>query len=435
MLAHAARGAPLGAPAGAHCTAARRRAASAQRHITAAHNYTAAAAAAARGLGAGAPFTQAILPTRGFLPTQDPCRRLAGEQYAAWEEAAHELPKLYLASGTGRLRKALEELPQFSTAELVESGDDAQLWRAMLVLSFISHAYVWGEGAPCEVLPPVFAVPWCAVARALEVPPVLTYATYNILNWRRLDAAAPIELGNIVCLHNFSGGCDEEWFRLVHVAIEARAGPALAALPAAQAAAAAGDEVAVGAALALITGALRDMQAILGRMGEKCDPYIYYQRVRWPMSGWRNNAALPNGLIYGGVSPEPQLIYGETGAQSSIVPAFDAALGITHESTWLRDYLGAMRLHMPREHRQALASLEAATSLRECVQKASTASQLRDSYNEAVEELTKFRAMHKQFAATYITKQAPKEERGTGGSAFMPALTGYQRTTSTHVLP
>lgn len=37
-------------------------------------------------------------------------------------------------------------------------------------------------------------------------------------------------MGNVVCLHNFSAGVDEEWFRLVHVSIEAQAGPAVAAI-------------------------------------------------------------------------------------------------------------------------------------------------------------------------------------------------------------
>ena len=46
----------------------------------------------------------------------------------------------------------------------------------------------------------------------------------------RLDVSKPIELGNIVCLNNFLGGVDEEWFRLVHVEIEAKAGPALASI-------------------------------------------------------------------------------------------------------------------------------------------------------------------------------------------------------------
>lgn len=71
-------------------------------------------------------------------------------------------------------------------------------------------------------------------------------------------------------------------------------------------------------------------------MTEKCDPRIYHQRVRAPMGGWRNNPALPKGLVYEGVSNEPVQLYGETGAQSSILHAFDAVLGISHDEGWLR---------------------------------------------------------------------------------------------------
>lgn len=51
-------------------------------------------------------------------------------------------------------------------------------------------------------------------------------------------------------------------------------------------------------------------------------------------------------------------LYGETGAQSSIVPAFDAVLGIRHPEGWLRGYLQDMRHHMPPAHRSFLALLE-----------------------------------------------------------------------------
>lgn len=82
---------------------------------------------------------------------------------------------------------------------------------------------MWCDGPePPPVLPAVLAGPWCTVAAALDMPPVLTYATYNLLNWRRLDPAGAVGLGNIACLHNFLGGVDEEWFRLVHV--QARGG-------------------------------------------------------------------------------------------------------------------------------------------------------------------------------------------------------------------
>lgn len=65
-----------------------------------------------------------------------------------------------------------------------------------------------GPGTP-SVLPAGLAAPWCAVAAALDMPPVLVYATYNLANWRRLDPAAPVQLGNICCLHNFLGGIGE----------------------------------------------------------------------------------------------------------------------------------------------------------------------------------------------------------------------------------
>ena len=50
----------------------------------------------------------------------------------------------------------------------------------------------------------------------------------------RLNDSQPIQLGNIVCLNNFLGGLDEEWFRLVHVEIEAKAAPALGSIQPAQ---------------------------------------------------------------------------------------------------------------------------------------------------------------------------------------------------------
>lgn len=86
-------------------------------------------------------------------------------------------------------------------------------------------------------------------------------------------------------------------------------------------------------------------------MGEKCDPYVYYHRVRAPMAGWRNNPALPNGLLYEGVSEVPLQLYGETGAQSSVVPALDAALGIQHECGWLRCGRSAER-RLPDDNRK-----------------------------------------------------------------------------------
>ena len=58
-------------------------------------------------------------------------------------------------------------------------------------------------------------------------PPVLSYASYALDNWTRLDESQPIAIGNIMLMPNFLGGLDEDWFVLIHVDIEARAAPAL----------------------------------------------------------------------------------------------------------------------------------------------------------------------------------------------------------------
>lgn len=58
--------------------------------------------------------------------------------------------------------------------------------------------------------------------------------------------------------------------------------------------------------------------------------------------------------------------------------------------------------------------------------------QLHDTYNECLKALLQFRNQHKQFAYAYIAQHSA-EERGTGGSDFMPALAGYVKTTSEHL--
>ncbi|KAF8062937.1 KIN14Q [Scenedesmus sp. PABB004] len=443
-------------------------------------------AAACRGRAAArraAVLFDGVTAERGFLPEHDPLLRLP-PGLAAYEEALDAIPKLALGS-PGTLRRALEALPPFDLRELpalssLPPGNaaapalgvdgalaapqllppagacyaaggravaadgaagawcscDAELWRAYMVLSFLCHAHVWCDGpAPPDALPARLAQPWAAVSAALGMPPVLVYATYNLMNWRRLDAAAPVALGNLACQHNFLGGLDEEWFRAVHVTIEAAAAPALAALRPLQAAAERRDAPAMEARLGELVAALQAMQALLSCMGERCDPHVYYTRVRLPMSGWRANPKLPRGLVYGGLwRGAPQQLYGETGAQSSVVPALDAALGIEHERGWLSTYLAAMRAHMPPAHRAFLDALEAGPSVRGAVRRLAAAS-VTEAYDAAVGELAAFRAQHRGFAAQYIAQFAAREgARGTGGSDFMPALSAYATATGAHRL-
>jgi indoleamine 2,3-dioxygenase len=153
-----------------------------------------------------------------------------------------------VVAGRGELRAWLHGLPPFPTQALLAGGGGSdELWRAYLLLSLLAHVsvyvadshchclmvnqqfailwsqsdnnhqeplaqgYLWCDGpGVTPLLPASLAGPWCAVSTALDMPPVLTYSSCCLSNWRRLDAGQPMQLGNIVCLHNFLGGIGEQ---------------------------------------------------------------------------------------------------------------------------------------------------------------------------------------------------------------------------------
>ena len=96
-----------------------------------------------------------VTAERGFLPREDPIARLPSA-LAEWDELASNLPKLM---ATGRVRAFLERPPVFEAASLTTQPD---IDRAMLILSYLGHAYVWGDVRPVYRLP---AGPGAALAR------------------------------------------------------------------------------------------------------------------------------------------------------------------------------------------------------------------------------------------------------------------------------
>lgn len=367
----------------------------------------------------------------GFLPLKDPLTALPAP-FSAWEHAAQSLPKMLLSD---RLRILLEALPPFPV-ELLTSQREFE--RAMLILSFIGHAYVWGNEKPTNKLPTRLALPWYQISQHLGRPPVLSYASYALHNWRRLQADRPVELGNIALLQNFWGGIDEEWFILIHIDIEARATAAVANLLPAQAAVSKNQPQTLLQSLLNIQHSLEGMYQSLARMPEHCDPHIYYQRVRPFIHGWANNPSLPDGLQYEGVEAyqnKAQKFRGETGAQSSIIPALDTLLGIEHADDPLKEYLLEMRLYMPQEHRSFLKKLSEGPALRDFViREGKNASMLVDAYNNCVTLVEDFRTLHLQYAASYIHQQsqtvgANPTDIGTGGTPFMRYLDKHKKET------
>ena len=357
---------------------------------------------------------------RGFLPAQDPLQHLP-PYFQPWESVMARLPAL-LGAPDGRLRAELEQLPLLDYNRL---PDEAAYNRAMLLLAMLGHAYVWYEGGPPATrIPAGLAVPWCGVAVHLARPPVLSHASMILYNWRRLQPDGPLALNNLATLHQFYGGLDEAWFYLVTVDVEARGAPAVQCIVAAQQAVAEAHPGEAERQLNCLAFVLTQVQASLKRMYERCDPYIFYLRVRRFVGGWKGSQELPEGVIYEGVSQERQQFHGGSAAQSSLFAAIDAALGIEHLDQMSGPFLLAMRQYMPVGHRRFIQAVADGPSIRRFVFSQEGQASLRQAYNTCIVRIADIRQKHLQLAAEYIIAQTKQGEyeRGTGGSGIMPFL-------------
>jgi len=365
-----------------------------------------------------APFD--IDPLTGFLPNPDPLTHLP-PYFAAWDALGAQLPVMLLARKT---RAYIAAMPLLDVNRLEGRG---QRERAMLLLTTFANAFVWGEPQVATRIPASLAVPLCRVSALVGRKPIISHASNVLYNWLRIDASGSIDLDNLTTLQPFLGSSDEAWFVLVTVAIEARGAAALSQLVRAQAAVVAGDTAEVSSALTQIAQTVEVMTRTLLRMYEQCDPHVFFHRVRPFLAAWP-----APGVIYEGVSAAPMIFAGGSAAQSSLVQALDAALGVQHTSERSRPFLHEMRGYMPPGHRRFIETLECGPDMAAFVHaNRTTAPLLMDNYNHVIDLLSEFRRQHMEVATRYITMQAPKPEAalGTGGTDFAHFLDATKRET------
>lgn len=364
---------------------------------------------------------------RGYLSHYEIDAIELPERFDAVLEAASNLSALIT---TGRVRHWLDALPDPEIGQWATSAPEEEVRTAMVHYSFLVQAYVWGEPVPPKHLPANLSRPMCALADRLGQAPLLPYSAYVLDNWYRLDKAGPITLDNIAMYQNFLGGADENWFVLVHVAIEAEAGVLLDNAARLVTVAKSGDEAEATRLLREMDQAWERIYGHFARMPEQCDPYIYFHRVRPYIHGWANNPALVDGgLVYEGMERyegKPQAFRGQTGSQSSIVPAMDALFQVGHSDDPLRRFLDELHSYRPVEHRRFIEDLAAQSTLREFVSGTDNA-ELKAAFNACLEQSARFRTRHLEYAASYINKQAGSiagndPDVGTGGTPFMKYL-------------
>jgi indoleamine 2,3-dioxygenase len=374
------------------------------------------------------------LQDRGFLPNQDPVASLSDTVFQKIERLGTSLPRL-VHDQSFREASAAALSPPLDWDSVLPATEDAEVEHLFKLFSYFASAYVHAPGMPpVAMLPSYLAVPLVRLAQIVERPPILSYASYCLHNWRRLDPGGPVALGNLELLQNFSvpedGKKDEDWFILVHVDIEARAGEALKALQKAPEVLSQDDPETLSRLLETSAGSMVAMNATLARMPERCSPDVYFRKVRPYIFGFTN-------LIYEGcLSDVPQSYRGETGAQSAIVPTLLAALGIQHKDSLLTKHLQDMRNYMPAPHRDFI---RAQASVREHVKRFATGAnaqgkRLRDLYNDCVRQLVAFRSKHFEYAVNYIEKKVANPI-ATGGTPYVPWLHQMIEETKEYFLP
>jgi indoleamine 2,3-dioxygenase len=363
-------------------------------------------------------------PERGFLPARDPLQGLP-PAFIPWETMGARVPGLLIA---GRVRRVLDRLPELNPAGL--RGIEQQR-RAFLLLTVLANAYIMGERPQAKRLPRNIAVPLAAVARALGLPPVFTYASLILYNWARIDPKEPVELGNIATLRGYHGGMDESWFFLSMAAIEARGAPAVPAMVAALRAMEQVDEPGLTTQLGIIAETVQGMIRVLHQVPDKCDPYVFYRRVRPILDAWE-----APGVIYEGVHEEPVMLTAASAAQCALIQALDLCLGIPHEGPG-GAFLRGMRDYMPAGHRRFLADLEAAGGVHGFVGGRAEAA-LTEAYNACVAGLDAFRKKHHELTVRYVVGQAKQQgdavSYGTSGTELSQFLGKVRKETGARLI-
>lgn len=306
-------------------------------------------------------------------------------------------------------------------------------------------------------MPVNIARPLLEVSRYLDLPPIATYPALNLWNCGLIrDDADITDPDNVVMRHTLTGTTDESWFYAVSVSVEAKGVSAIQVmLECIDAINDRNEELAVKR-LESFGKNILELRDILHRMHEKCDPAIFYYRIRPFLAGTKDmeRAGLPRGVFYDEGNGQGSFTQysGGSNAQSTLIQFLDIALGVEHHASGdktgkvrgqKRTYLGEMRKYMPRSHREFLEYFSTIANVQQHTMSSEASPSFRKAFYQAVDALTAFRDTHIKIVARYIVAPSrapgqstmtrtlniasasssrscqPKDLKGTGGTDLM----------------
>ncbi|KAH8822945.1 Indoleamine 2,3-dioxygenase [Flagelloscypha sp. PMI_526] len=409
-------------------------------------------------------------PITGFVPRRPPLSRLPG-LWEEWEQVFRRaVDSRLLPADTLSLSKADEKrsaewrdsLQKMSLISVEGLVSPELLQRAHLVLTCLLAFFVQTTPTSDPIsIPRTLSIPLLRVSKALDMPPILTYADTVLYNWYQPSTAGPDDIPAIPTLQErglFTESKDEEAFYIGSGRIELRGGEALHLICNII------DDMALGDARAIenIANGLRTMALIINELRqyllgirEGCDAEGYYHVVR-PWYRGEDSDITKRKWFFEGLEDQADLehpteLSGPSAGQSSVVHVLDAFLGIDTRSSkddGKPSFMSRMRKYMPAKHRAFLDLLAAhPRPLREFVAQ-SDSQELRNAFNAAVQALKEFRDSHLIIVATYIIGPARRAEKrraivppdpprpllGTGGSELMSFLKDLRAITANSLL-
>jgi len=310
------------------------------------------------------------------------------------------------------------------------------LLRARQVLTFVLHFYIHSVPKPSPTaihIPPSLSVPLRAVSEHLGLPPICTYSDTICYNYSISGSANDLE--DFAIHSTFSSTQDEVHFYRTQAMIEYRGAQAM---PLMKSIISTVDDSCLRPVLThldRLASVIDELTEILENVRTDCDPAVFFNRIRVWFPGGK--------LVYdleGGESAEEEWM-GSSAAQSSIIQALDAFMGIeplTHKPQEKYDvqpsdgskmaFLARMRLYLPADHRAFLEELnrfgqQMRTFILDHPDRELSVKTM-EAYNRAIDAMQKFRSGHIRIVALYVTAQQRKGEKsdGTGGTSGVPFL-------------
>lgn len=315
----------------------------------------------------------------------------------------------------------------------------------------IVHKYVWAGGPSNakDTIPLCIGKPWYQAAKALNVAPVLTHAAVDLYNWSLKRDDKELCLDNLMSNYLMTGNASEEWFYLIMVAIEGRSGKIVNDTIMLMQYVEKGEvtKTMLDTYLTDLNKNLEDINNIIQRTGERCDPDFFFNKLRLYLAGSKSDY-LPNGLKISNYAHDPIVFKGGSAAQSSLIQLYDAVLDVKHDGQ-RNEFLMEMRDYMPEIHRQLVENIESVGGIKTLA--ANFGGSVLKKYDNAVNLLVNFRKTHMRIVHTYVLKFVREGEKndmknvgndnnvhgskGTGGTDPQVFLSGMINDTKANRVP